>query len=344
MSKINCSTIGIDLSKNYFQVHAVNEIGKIITQKKLTRTKILEFMANCSQSLVGIEACGSSYYWAREFKKLGHDVKIISPQFVKPYIKSGKNDKNDAEGICEAVSRPNMRFVPLKTVEQQDIQATHRVRSRLVGNRTQLSNEIRGLLAEYGIILTKGHAALKNIPFILEDEKSPLTENGRQLFKELYTEYLEIEKRIELLNKKISNLTKLDARCLKIKKIPGVGDLTASAIVGAIGNGRDFKKGREVSSWLGLVPRQNSTGGKERLGKITKRGDVYLRTLFIHGARSVVRSTTHKEDAFSKNIQKLVQRLGKNKAAVALANKNVRIVWALLALDKEYDKSKTFRL
>lgn len=335
----NINVLGIDLAKNYFQLHGINEQGKVMVKKRLTRDKLLPYVAQINPCLIGIEACGGSHYWARKFKSFGHKVLMMSPQYVKPYIKRNKNDANDAEGICEACTRPTMRFVPTKSVEQQDILAIHRVKSRLTGDRTQLANQIRGLLQEHGIILPKGISAIKKIPLTIEDATNELTHCGRELIKELYEEFLLLNNKIKSYEEKIKNLSKNDKRCVRLQTIPGIGKITATAIVAAVGEGEVFKKGRHFSAWLGLVPKQNSSGEKNRLLGISKRGDRYLRELLVHGARAVVAASIKKTktDRFSLWIRQLVARCGINKAVVAIANKNARIAWALLANKCSYN-------
>jgi len=335
----NINVIGIDLAKNVFQLHGINIQGKVTLKKRLTRDKLLPQIAQINQCVIGIEACGGSHYWARKFKSLGHEVKMMSPQYVKPYIKTNKNDANDAEGICEAVTRPTMRFVPIKTIEQQDILSIHRVKSRLIENRTQLANQIRGLLMECGIAIKKGITQLKIIPTILADEKNELSYHGRELIEDLYSEFLELKNKITRYEEKIKIFAKKDKRCVCLETIPGIGKITATAAVAMVGNGEVFKKGRHFSAWLGLVPRQNSNGDKNKLLGISKRGNCYLRTLFIHGARAAINASLKKDktDKVSVWIKQLVERCGINKATVALANKNARIAWALLVSKNCYN-------
>ena len=261
----------------------------------------------------------------------------MAPQFVKPYVKSNKNDANDAEAICEAVTRPTMRFVPQKSVEQQDLQCLHRVRSRLVACRTQLVNQIRGLLAEYGIVLPQHPGQVRRgLPTVLEDAENQLTGFGRELFQILYEELVQLDEKIGDADDRIQIAFQSTPDCRRIAAVEGVGPLIATAIVAAISNGRAFENGRQFSAWLGLVPRQNSSGGKSRLLGISKRGDTYLRTLLIHGARSVVYRAKTKTDKRSLWINDKQQRLGTSKACVAVANKNARIIWSLIAREQEY--------
>jgi transposase len=327
------ATIGLDIAKQIFQVHGADKSGKTVLRRKLRRSEVGKFFGTIEPCLVGIEAGGSSHYWARVLSAAGHKVRLMAPQFVKAYVKSNKNDANDAEAICEAVARPNMRFVPQKSVEQQDLQCLHRVRGRLVACRTQLANQIRGLLAEYGIVLPQ---QIGQLPTILEETENGLTGFGRGLFAVLYEELVELEEKIEAANKQIQLAFQSNENCQRIAAVEGIGPVTATAIVAAISNGRAFENGRQFSAWLGLVPRQNSSGGKTRLLGISKRGDPYLRTLLIHGARSVVYRAKNKIDTRSLWIVDKQKRLGTAKACVALANKNARIIWSLIAREQVY--------
>lgn len=332
----NINTLGIDLAKNVFQLHGMNAIGKCVLRKRLSRTKLIEFVANLTPCTIAIEACTGAHYWARSFISMGHEVKIMAPQFVKPYVKSNKNDRNDAEGIAEASTRPNMKFVPIKTIEQQDILLVHRARQLAVKQRTAQANQIRGLLAEYGIILAKNIAFIKTIPALLDDHSDKLTLHAKQIFLKLYEQFQGYEQAVAEHDKEIKHMAKHDARCQELMKIEGVGPITASAAVATIGDAKVFKKGREVSAWLGLVPKQHSSGNKIVLGGISKRGDRYLRTLLIHGARSVVQTCGKKTDNKNLWVAHKKERCGYNKTAVAVANKNARIIWAILATGECY--------
>lgn len=291
------AAVGLDIAKQVFQVHAADKAGRAVVRRKLRRNEVEQFFAELEPCVVGIEASGSAHHWARVLSGLGHTVRLMAPQFVKPYVKSQKNDANDAEAICEAVTRPNMRFVPQKTVEQQDLQCLHRVRSRLVANRTQLINQIRGLLAEYGIVLPQHPGQVRSgLPAVLEDAENQLTGFGRELFQCLYEELAQLDEKIGAADGRIQIAFQNTPDCRRIAAVEGVGPLIATAIVAAISNGHAFENGRQFSAWLGLVPRQNSSGGKSRLLGISKRGDPYLRTLLIHGARSVVYRAKAKTD------------------------------------------------
>jgi transposase len=334
------TTIGLDIAKQVFQVHGADKAGRMVLRRKLRRSEVARFFSEQPPCLVGIEASGSAHYWARVLGGLGHTVRLMAPQFVKPYVKSNKNDANDAEAICEAVTRPSMRFVPQKSVEQQDLQSLHRVRSRLVSCRTQLVNQIRGLLAEYGIVLPQHPGQVRRgLPTVLEDAENQLTGFGRELFQSLYEELVQLDEKIGDADDRIQIAFQRTPDCQRIAAVEGVGPLIATAIVAAISNGRAFENGRQFSAWLGLVPRQNSSGGKSRLLGISKRGDTYLRTLLIHGARSVVYRAKTKTDKRSLWINDKQQRLGTSKACVAVANKNARIIWSLIAREQEYRRA-----
>lgn len=330
--------IGIDLAKQVFQIHGVDAQEKVVCRKQLRRNQMIEFFHKLEPCLIGMEACASSHYWARTLQAMGHTVKLIAPQFVKPYVKTNKNDANDAEAICEAMSRPNMRFVPLKTVEQQDLQAIHRIRTELVHQRTAKVNQTRGLLGEYGIVVTRSVEQLrKALPCILEDAENGLTGRFRILLGGLQADLMYLDEQIAKLDKEIKREANKNAAAKKLQQLRGIGPTIATALVAAIGDASAFKTGRDLAAWIGLVPRQHSSGGKARLLGISKRGDAYLRTLLIHGARAVVKTASNKDDRLSQWVQKLCTRRNKNIAAVALANKTARLVWALLTSKADYD-------
>ena len=331
------TTIGIDLAKNVFQVHGVDERGKAVLRKQLKRKDVVKFFANLECCLIGMEACGSAHYWARKLTELGHTVRLMAPQFVKPYVKTNKSDRNDAEAICEAVGRPNMCFVPVKTAEAQAVLALHRARQGFVKARTAQANQIRGLLAEFGIVIPKGigHIA-KRLPEILEDAENGLPGMMRQLFERLGEQLKVVDKQAGEIERQIKLWHRDSESSRTLEAIAGIGPITASAFVASVGDAKSFKNARQVPAWLGMVPRQNGTGGKVALGRISKRGDVYLRTLLIHGARSVIRQFERKPDQADGWLKKLLARRHKNVAAVALAAKNARIAWALLAHERTY--------
>jgi transposase len=330
------TTIGIDLAKNVFHVHGVDKRGKVVLRKPLKRHQMLSFFTHLDPCLIGIESCSSAHYWARQLQTLGHTVKLMAPQFVKPYVKSNKNDAADAEAICEAVGRPTMRFVPIKNGEQQAVLSLHRARQGFVKARTAQANQIRGLLAEYGMTLPQGmgHIA-RRLPAILEDAENELPGMFRQLLRRLGEHLKELDRQVDELEREIETWHRHNTASRKLEKIPGIGPITASALTASIGDAKNFDNGRQLAAWLGLVPRQHSSGGKPTLLGISKRGDVYLRTLLIHGARAVVRATERKRGTDTW-LDRLLGRRNKNVAAVALANKNARIVWALLAHDRDY--------
>jgi len=334
------TTIGIDLAKEVFQIHGVDAQGKTVLRKQLRRSEMAKYFANLEPCLVGIEACGSAHHWARKLGEFGHTVKLMSPQFVKPYVKTNKHDMADAEAICEAVGRPNMRFVPIKTVEQQAILSAHRARQGFVKARTAQANQIRGLLSEFGIVIPRGIQSIgKRIPDILEDAENGLPGSMRRLLERLYDHLKELGRQVEALELQIKLWHKESEASQRLEAIPGVGPITASAMVATVGNAREFKNSRQLAAWLGLVPKQHSSGGKQTFLGISKRGDTYLRTLLIHGARAVIRFAEKKPKPESW-LYKLMARRNKNVAAVALANKNARIIWALLARDTAFQTDK----
>jgi transposase len=326
------STIGIDLAKSSFQLHGVDEHGKSVLKKSLKRHQLAEFFANLPECVIGMEACGSAHHWARKFREFGHTVKLMAPQFVKPYVKTNKNDAADAEAICEAAGRPNMRFVPVKNVDQQAILALHRAREGFVKARTAQANQIRGLLAEFGIVIPQGirHIA-RTLPEILEDGENGLPGIFRQLIERLGDHLKELDRQVGELEGQIQLWHRDNADSRRLAAIPGIGPLSASALVATIGDAKTFENGRQLAAWLGLVPRQHSTGGKPQLLGISKRGDSYLRTLLIHGGRAVIRVAERKPGDAQSWLARLMGRRNKNVAAVAVANKNARMAWALLA-------------
>jgi len=330
------TTIGIDLAKNVLQVHGIDAHGKVVLRRQMSRSTMLTFFVKLEPCLIGMEACGSAHYWARKLIAMGHTVKLMAPQFVKPYVKTNKNDMADAEAICEAVTRPNMRFVSVKTEAQQAVLALHRARQSFVKARTAQANQLRGLLLEFGITIAQGISQIKRrLPAILSDAQLP--GSFRQLLQRLYSNLQEMDKQAEALESEIQTWHRESDASKKLAEIPGIGPLTASAIVASVGNASSFKNGRELAAWLGLVPKQHSTGGKSVLQGISKRGDSYLRTLLIHGARAVIRVADKKPA--TNWLNRMLARRHKNVAAVALANKNARIIWALLT-----NNDRRFRL
>jgi transposase len=336
------TVLGIDIAKLVFHVVGMDDSGQVVLRKRLARSALLSFIASLPPLRIGMEACGSAHYWARCFREQGHDVRLIAPPFIKGYVKSPKNDARDAEAICEAVTRPTMRFVPIKRVEPQDLQARHRVRERLIKARTALVHEIRGLLSEDGMILPQSLTKFRAlIVDKLQEEQAKLTTLSRELFWHLYDEFLAVEKRLAYDDEKLAAIGQTHPECQRLQTLPGIGPLSATALIAAIGDVTQFKNGRQLAAWLGLVPREHSTGGQPRLLGISKRGDRYLRKLLVHGARATLRWVEIKDDERSRWLRALIARRGKNRAAVALANKNARIVWALLAHDQEYHAQVT---
>lgn len=327
--------IGVDLAKHVFQLHGVDDRGHTIVRRRISRAQLHAFFAQLRPCLIGVEACGSAHYWARELRALGHDVRLIAPQFVAPYRKNDKNDGNDAEAICEAVGRPHMRFVPIKEVTQQAVLTVHRARQLLVGERTALVNQTRGLLAEYGLILPIGVGALRRAwgTLLEAPELPPL---AREVVADLADRLRALDERIAAYDRRIEQVVRNTEPAQRLLQVPGGGPITATALVATVGDARSFKNGRQCAAWLGMVPRQHSSGGTRRLGRITKRGDVYLRTLLIHGARAVLCRLARHTDATSRWALALKARRGFNKAVVALAAKHARIVWALLATGRPY--------
>jgi transposase len=324
------------------QIHAVDEHGKTVVRKQLKRDQLAEFFVNLPACLIGMEACGSAHHWARKLTGFGHTVKLMAPQFVKPYVKTNKNDAADAEAICEAVARPNMRFVPIKNIEQQAVLALHRVRQGFVKARTAQVNQIRGLLGEFGLIIPQGIANIaKRVPELIEDASNELTGSFRLLIDRLMDHLKELDKQVDELDAKIKEWHRASEASRKLEKIPGIGPVTASALIATIGDAKNFDNGRQMAAWLGLVPKQHSSGGKNVLLGISKRGDTYLRTLLIHGARAVIYAAQRKKDKVEGWLGKLLERRNINVAAVALANKNARTVWALLARDREFRSGYT---
>lgn len=335
--------IGLDLAKTVFQVHGVGSDDRTVLRKTLRRDAVVPFFAQLPPCLVGMEACSGSHYWARILSELGHEVRLISPQFVAPYVKSNKNDRNDAEAICEAVGRPSMRFVPQKSPDQLQIHAVHRIRQRLISDRTRLVNQIRGLLAEHGVVIARDISRLRQALRQIVDgcrRDDGVPDMIRELVIEIREELAELDKRIASFNSRIRVLFRTNEACQRIGRIEGIGPITATALVAAAGDQSCFRNGREFAAWLGLVPKQRSSGGKARLFGISKRGDRYLRTLMIHGARAVLGKAHGKTDARSLWIGRLRERRHPNVVAVALANKNARIIWSVLARNEQYDPTR----
>ena len=329
---------GIDLAKNHFSLHAVDSKGKVLVHKSVSRSKLLTTIANMPPMRIGVEACGGAHYWARTLNKLGHDTRIMAVKYVIPHRTKGKNDLNDAVSICDAVQSPNTRFVPIKSPEQQAILSIHRLREHWVRERTALMNRIRALLSEFGLIIPVGRSSLmKQVPLMLEDAENELPALARAVIHEAVHHLSELNQRIADTEQLFAMMAKESANVQRIMKVRGIGPQTATAILASIGNGSQFDKSRDFSAWLGLVPKQYSTGGKTRLGRITKQGDKYLRTLLVHGARTVIANLGDKQDRLSQWCRGVLERRGMNRAIVALAAKNARIIWSLLHNQTEYE-------
>ncbi len=330
MNKI--TTIGLDLAKNVFHVVCFDKRGKVVAKRMLRRGQVLKFFANHTSCLVGMEACASAHYWARQLEALGDQVKLIPPQYVKPYVRGNKNDYNDAEAIAEAVTRPEMRFVEVKTPKQQDVQALHRLRERRLKERTALCNQLRGLLGEYGLVIPQGvNVVRRRLPEVLEDAENGLSDALRRLLAQSYQQLQELDGHIKFYTQELSRQSQHSEACQRLQTVPGFGPIVASVFHSVVGNGEAYRRGRDVSASLGLVPQQHSSGGKDRLLGISKRGDRYLRSLLVHGARSVVSQVAEKDDRLSRWIKRVKAERGFNKAVVALANKMARMGWAVLA-------------
>jgi len=330
-------TLGVDIAKNVFQLHGVNCNGRVVLKRRVMRDQLLEVLAQIDRCTVVVEACTGAFYWARKFEALGHQVKVISPQYVKPFVRRQKNDGNDAEAICTAARQPHIPFVPKKTVEQQDIQALHRARQRMVNHRTAVVSQIRGLLLDRGFAIAKSITrARRLVPDILANFDNELTPMARDAISELYDLFRDLDRRIASFDKKIEQVFRNSETCQRIAKIKGVGPKTATAIVAAIGDGAEFKNGRHFAAWVGLVPRQFSSGDRKVLMGISKRGNQHLRSLLVHGARAVVRTAPNKTDRNNQWVNQLRERRGFNRATVAVANKNTRIIWAVLRTGEPY--------
>jgi transposase len=332
----NVVTIGLDIAKSVFQVHGVDAEGEVVVRRRLTRSQVLKFFSRLPPCLIGIEACASSHYWARELKALGHEVRLMPAQYVKPYVKRGKNDAADAEAICEAVTRPTMRFVGIKSVEQQSLMMLHRVRMILVRQRTQVSNALRGHLAEFGVVMPVGRRGIEGLLEVIADEGDDrVPAQARASLRMLADQLSLVREQILENDRRILASVRQSQAGRRLMAIPGVGPLLASAIIATVADPSIFKSGRSLAAWIGLVPRQNSSGGKERLGSITKAGDRYLRQLLIVGAIAVIRYA-ERNGAKRPWLVKLLARRKPKVAAVALANKNARTIWALMTSGEHY--------
>lgn len=331
------TTVGLDLAKNVFHLVATDHHGREVTRKQLRRSQVLAYFANLPPCRVGMEACGGAHDWARRLQALGHEVRLIPAQYVKAYVRGNKHDFNDARAIAEAVCRPDMPLVAIKTPAQQDVQTLHRLRAARLAERTALGNQLRGLLTEYGLVLPQGiHVVRRRLPEILEDAENGLSESLRRLLARGYEQLCQLDEHIEFYTDEVNRQLQADEAAKRLETIPGFGPIVASVFHSVVGDGQAYRRGRDVAAALGLVPRQHSSGGKPLLLGISKRGDGYLRSLLVHGARSVVSRAAGKNDALSRWIERIKHERGVNKAVVALANKLARIGWAVLRHQTAY--------
>jgi transposase len=331
------TTLGIDIGKTWFHVVALDSRGSLQLRKKFDRRKLMHFIATFHRCLIGMEACAGSQHLARQFREDGHDVKLIAPRFVKAYLKSNKNDFNDAAAIAEAVQRPTMRFVAVRSTEQVDMQAIHRIREQSISERTAVINQIRAFLVEYGVTIPVGRSSLlRRLPEVLEDADNGVSSAMRALLNQLQIRLRRIQEEVDELTKQIEIIASSDPQCLQLRTIPGIGPLVATALVAAVGNASQFRRSRDMAAWIGLVPRQHSTGGRSRLLGISKRGNRYLRRILIHGARSVIHNVDRRPHRFGVWLTQLEQRAHSNVVAVGLANKIARIAWAVLRRSEPY--------
>lgn len=337
---MNITRAGLDLAKNIIQIHAVDQSERVVCQKPVKRDRLLAFFRDLPPCLIGMEACAGAHHWARELMRLGHNVRLMAAKHVKPYLQGQKNDANDAAAICEAVGRKVMRFVQVKSIMQQDLQALHRMRSEQVCHRTAKINQVRGLLAEYGIVLMQGSRQVRAaIPRLLEDAENGLSHHFRALLLGLYEDLVYLDKRIQELDRQLREQNKQNEAIKRLQTIPGVGPITASALVAAAGTALQFKNGRQMSAWLGLTPKQHSSGGQTRLLGMHKCGDSYLRNLFIQGANTVQRHAKQKIDNHSQWLNEISKRRHRNIAVVALANKTARTAWAILTKQTTFQEN-----
>jgi transposase len=334
------------LAKNVYQLHGVDRSGKTVWKRRLKRHQWFKALLDKTEPgcEIGMEACAGAHHWGRELQSRGYTVRLIPPQFVKPYVKSNKNDARDAEAICEAMSRPNMRFVTVKTVGQQDIQATHRIRAELITQRTAKANQIRGLVAEYGLVAPKHMSSLRAaIPCWLEDAENGLTADFRSLLHDVWNDLLILDDRVGEMDKAIDRLAENHEDCVRLQQLRGVGPMISTAMIATVGDARQYRTSRQMAAAIGITPKQHSSGDRDRLLGISKRGDVYLRTLMIHGARSVVANAKYKDDRLSHWVTAIATKRHPNVAAVALANKTARMAWAMLRNETDYDPDFAIR-
>ena len=333
------AVMGIDLAKNVFSLHGADAAGRAVLKQTVSRAKLAELAAKLPPCRIGMEACGGAHHWARVFGRAGHEVRLMAAQFVQPYRKSGKNDSNDAEAVCEALTRPTMRFVPVKTEDQQAVLSLHRVRQGFVEERTATINRLRGLLSEFGVVLPQSPNKVRRLvpEWIDEDTTGELPIVLQGALRDLYQHLCLLDARVIEYDRRIIALMQHDSRAQRLQAVNGIGPLTASAALATVGDATVYKNGRQFAASIGLTPRQTSTGGKPRLGRITKQGDAYLRTLLIQGARSTLNTASRRHDPLSRWIVDTHKRIGYHKTLVAIANKHARILWALLARDEDFD-------
>lgn len=333
----NITLLAIDLAKNVFQLHGVNMSGAAVLKKKLTRTKLPDYVANMPKCTVAMEACGSANFWARKFREYGHEVKLISPQHVKPFVRGSKTDANDAQAIALAAQQPDMPTVPIKTVAQQDIQMIHRLRERYVSERTATSNQIRGFLGEYGVVINQGiNNVRRHVMDKLEDASNDLTQIAREEIHFLYKKLLELDEKVRRYDMKIAAICRDNKICQSFMSLPGIGPVSSSIVFACMGDPNNFKNGKQFAAYLGLAPKEHSSGGKQCLLGISKRGNRYIRSLLIHGGRTVIKNVDKKEDKFSLWAKRIKVERGYNKASVAVANKNARHLWAMMMKGDKY--------
>ena len=331
------TTIGLDTAKNLFQVHGADAQGRPVLKRKLARGKVLEFFATLPRCLVGLEACAAAHYWARELTKLGHEVRLMPPQYVRAYVKTNKHDAADAEACCEAVQRPGMRFVSVKGEDQQSLLMLHRVREQLLKQRTATINALRAHLAEFGIVAAQHRTGLRELLVVVADpEDRRVPPLARELLQVLAEHLRGLEERMAELDRRLLEVARSDAACVRLAAVPGIGPVIATALVATVGDARAFASGRHLAAWVGLVPRQHSSGGKERLLGISKRGDGYLRRQLMHGARALVKVSKGREGKPWAWIDGLLARRPFNVVVAAVANKLARIAWALLSRGEDY--------
>jgi transposase len=334
------TTIGLDIGKHVFQVHGITADGAVVFNRPIRRSQLLKFFGKLSSCVVGIEACGSAHHWARELRAIGHDVRLMPAAYVKPYVKRGKTDAVDAEAICEAVTRPTMRFVAVKEKEQQALLTMHRVRQLIVRQKTQILNVIRGLLREFGHVIGTGPvAAMRFVKAFHADDCPDIPDLAKSVLKTLCDQVISLDERVVFYDKLIDYHSKIDERAKRLRTIPGVGPITASAIVSTIGDGKQFKNGREFAAWVGLTPLNKSSGGKERLGGISKKGDRYIRRLLVIGMTSQVQRARAFPERVHPWIMQLLERKPVRLATIAMANKTARIIWAVLTSGNQYRQS-----